>query len=139
MSKSKKKNYEVPTPKLPDENIQFSFRFYDTSSKEFCISRWGEEKIFASLKALQDINRKTYSELLGGKTVYHFHPVPWEQTDKKNGFPNANVNALDAFQFALIGVNGQKARVFGALARNTFYIVWFDLEHKIYPTWKKNT
>lgn len=137
----KEKRFEIPDPSevINDKDLKFSFKYYDTQCNDFCISTWGKDKISATLKALQDINNKTYSDLLQGSAVYHFHQVYWEQTTKKQGFPSVQANQFDAFQFALIGVNGQKARVYGALAKSTFYVVWFDLEHNIWPSFKKHT
>jgi len=136
-----KKNFDIPDPRdlvNTDDSIKFSFKFYDTSCKDFCLSRWGENYIALSLERLQDISRKKFCELGKGNS-YHFHEVRWEQTTKKSGFPIKDANYLNAFQFSLAGINNQKARVFGAYANNTFYIIWFDLEHEIWPSFKKNT
>ncbi|MBU0580865.1 MAG: hypothetical protein KKA19_06780 [Candidatus Margulisbacteria bacterium] len=138
--KTKKRRYRVDEPKLPkNKNIKFSFEFYDTGESKYCISKWKEHQILETLKRLKDINQKTFYEMSTGGRTYHFHPVCWESTVEKKGFSNLKVNQLEAFQFGLLGVNGQKARVFGGYADNTFYIVWFDLEHKIWPTFKKHT
>lgn len=49
------------------------------------------------------------------------------------------MNLLEPFHFALLGVNGQLTRVFGAYSSGTFYIVWFDLDHMIWPSELKHT
>lgn len=141
VSKNKHLKIQIPTPSLPEEknNINFSFRYYDTTNNSYCISTWDEEKIAKTLGRLQDISNKTYNELNRGSNVYHFHPVDWAQTIKQGGFPDSRANNLEPFQFALLGINGKKARVYGALSQNTFYIVWFDINHEIWPTLKKHT
>jgi len=139
VAKRNKQKVKLLEPLTSDEKIKFSFRYYDTTCNDFCLSSWGSIKIAETLKKLQDINNKTYNEINSGRTTYHFHPVSWEQTIKKNGFPLTEVNRLSAFQFALIGVNSGKARVYGALYQNTFFIVWFDLEHTIWPSFKSHT
>ena len=132
--------HKIPEPKsAPSSKIKFSFEFYDTTSVSYCISKWGQDKIAKSLDRLKDINQKTFNELMRDKAVYHFSQVDWKQTTHKNGFSDDRINSLEPFHFALLGVNGQKARVFGAYADNVFYVVWFDLEHQIWPSFKKNT
>ncbi len=132
-----KKN-RIPEPKIPNNKIKFSFEFYDTSCK-YCLSNWGEGKIAAALGRLQDINSKTFDDLRRESVVYHFNSVDWSKTIERSGFPLAVANELEPFHFSLLGVNGQKARVFGAYSQGTFYIVWFDLNHVIWPTLLKNT
>lgn len=122
------------------ENLKFSFEFYDCSGK-YCISDWKKEDIQKTLGCLGNINTKSFSELSRDRRVYHFFEVDWKRTIEKRGFPNPRINNLPPFHFALIGVNNQKARVYGAYSGQSrvFYIVWFDLEHKIWPTEKRNT
>jgi hypothetical protein len=88
---------------------------------------------------LKEINGKTFNELIQQQTVYHFKPVPWEKTTKPKGFENKALEALEPYHFALLGVNGQLARVFGAYSSGIFYVVWFDLEHKIWPSVLRHT
>src|SRR3990170_8870899 len=134
----KSKKIRIKETNLPENiNIKFSFEFYDSDYSEYCLSTWKSDQISSALKRMKEVNGKTFNELQRDNQVYHFHSVPWEETNKKNGFPNDKVNELEAFQIALIGINGQKARLFGGYAQNTFYIVWFDLEHKIWPSFKK--
>jgi len=132
---AKRDRLDIPEPKI-DQKITFSFEFYDIVCK-YCISQWGQNKTLETLKRLREINRKTVKELFHDKRVYHFHPVDWSETIEKKGFPEENANKLEAYQFSLLGINNQKAGVYGAVSRNIFYIVWFDLEHAIWPTFKK--
>ena len=134
-----KKNREIPTPQLPtDETIKFSFRCYDETGK-FCLSKWGEANVLMVLKRLKELNKKTYNELLRDRSGYHFHSVNWDNTTEKNGFSDIYLKDKEAFQVALLGINNQKARMYGAFERNVFYIVWFDLEHQITPSTLKHT
>jgi len=71
--------------------------------------------------------------------VYHFAEVDWACTTERSGFPEDAANQMSAFHFALLGVNGQCARVYGAYSENTFYIVWFDRNHEIWPTPLRHT
>jgi hypothetical protein len=129
----------VVAPVLARGKLKLSFEYYDKSTSEYCLSSWEPTQIRSTLHRLQDICTKTYNDLQKDSRVYHFGEVVWERTIMPHGFPNPSVNRLPAFHFSLIGVNGQLARVYGAFQADVFYIVWFDLEHKIWPVAKQYT
>lgn len=140
MGKRKKFSKKINLSDLPSkEKLKFSFEYYDNNSDDYCLSTWNREELKGTLSRLQDICTKSFHELKQQRYVYHFGEVVWERTIKPQGFPNEAVNNLPAFHFALLGVNGQKARVYGAYSSGTFYIVWFDINHEIWPTPLKNT
>lgn len=119
--------------------LNFSFEHYDFRNEEYCISCWSKQQIKRTLQILKDVCQKNLNELYNNRKVYHFGEVIWERTIKKKGFENPSIDNLPAFHFSLLGVNGQLARAYGAFADDIFYIVWFDLEHTIWPTALKNT
>lgn len=133
------KNLQVTEPTLPKtQKIKFSFEYYDTSNK-YCLSSWSVDRIKKTLDRLKNVNTKTFNDLRRERYVYHFSEVIWEKTIEKNGFPDSRTKHLPAFHFSLLGVNDQLARVYGVFSEDTFYVVWFDLDHKIWPTPLKNT
>lgn len=136
--KSKKLLDSIIEPVPADNKIKFSFEYYDLARK-YCLSNWGTNNIAQAIHRLKEANQKTFNELTAQSPTYHFHPVNWKETTQPSGFPDARVNNLNPYQFALLGINDGKARIFGGLGSNVFYIVWFDLEHKIWPSGKKNT
>ncbi len=141
MPKKSKGRDKFFVPQLPDtsrEKLKFSFEYYDTSNK-YCLSSWTKEQIKGSLARLKDISSKSFNLLKQDSRTYHFNEVIWEKTIEKNGFPDQRTKNLAAFHFALLGVNGQLARIYGAYSQGTFYIVWFDLNHDIWPTPLKYT
>lgn len=121
------------------DKIKFSFEYYDIDDDEYCMSCWSSEQIKKSLKRLREINEKSFNELTRERRVFHFYQVRWEKTTKPNGFPDQRLKLLAPYHFALLSVNQKKARVYGAFSSGVFYIVWFDLEHNIWPIAKKNT
>ncbi|MDP3992689.1 MAG: hypothetical protein Q8Q05_00500 [bacterium] len=134
------KNRAVRVAEVPkDQKFNFSFQYYDMSSDKYCLSKWTSQQIRKCLDRLKDVSNKTFNELSASGNIYHFHQVVWERTTEKNGFPRCGVELFDPFQLALIGVNGQLARVYGAYSQGTFYIVWFDLNHGIWPSALKHT
>lgn len=124
---------------IPRGKLNFSFEFFDTETTKYCLSNGTPEQIKAALARLKETNGKTLLELLRESKVRHFHEVDWDQTTEPDGFPDPRAMEMQAFQFALLGVNGQLTRVYGALSRDTFYIVWIDWNHEIWPSLKKHT
>lgn len=124
----------VPPSSLPKQRIKFSFRYYDTTSDRYCLSCWKREEIKKTLGRLREIGEKTYSDMCTDREVLHFHEVDWQRTSETHGFPESDTRSMSPFQFAVLGVNHQRARVFGALSDDTFYIVWFDKDHSIYKS-----
>lgn len=136
---NRRKDVQKPSSLPVNEKIKFSFEYYDKSSNDYCLSCWGQEYVRSALLRLQEVCTKSFNDLNRERKVYHFREVVWEKTIKKTGFPDSKVNQLSAFHFALLGINNQKARVYGAFSAGTFYIVWFDLNHEIWPVDLKHT
>lgn len=125
---------------MNNQELVFSFKHYDTSSNTpYCLSEWAQTQIKDALTRLGEINKKSFSELLQQSRIYRFHEVDWSKTTQPTGFPGTALDQLSPFQFELLGVNSGKARVFGAYQNGIFYIVWFDLNHKIWPSLLKHT
>lgn len=137
MAKNKKK-FHIPEPQPVNNKITFSFEYYD-KEKKYCLSSWGEKEIAQALCRLGEVNQKTFTELSAQSRTFRFHPVRWESTIEKNGFPDPGISGLSPFQFSLVGINDSKARIYGGYGSNVFYVVWFDLEHQIWPSFKKHT
>lgn len=130
---------KIETPKLPLQKLNFSFEFYDISEQTYCLSNFTSEQVKIAMTRLKEISTLTFEELRRNDRVFHFGSVTWEKTIKKNGFENKVLDVLPPFHFALLNVNEQLCRVYGAYYQGTFYIVWFDLNHEIWPTKLKNT
>ena len=120
------------------KEIVFSFRYYDTDCSDWCISEWEKEQIKTALTQLKEINQKKITELCRGKP-WHSHPVEWKKTIYRDGFPNKSLREMESWQIALPSVKKTCTRFFGVIEKNIFHIVWFDLNHKIWPTKLKNT
>lgn len=140
MASRNKKRVKVQKSALSSkEKLRFSFEYYDRHSTKYCMSSWTCDQIRKALLRLKEISAKSFFDLRRERRVYHFTEVIWEKTIKKQGFPEANVNKLPAFHFSLLSVNDQLTRVYGAYSSGIFYIVWFDLNHEIWPSPLKHT
>ena len=125
---------------MENQELVFSFKHYDTSlDARYCLSKWTQAQVKDALYRLSEVNRKSFLDLLRQSRIWHFHEVDWSQTTQRTGFPGTALDQLPHFQFELPGVNSGKARVFGAYQKGVFFIVWFDLNHEIWPSLLKHT
>jgi hypothetical protein len=137
VAKPGRKSTPIPPPQPKrTHHLRFSFEFYDAGGARYCLSRFDSDQVRLALVRLKEVNQNTLQELQDKRRVLHFHDVRWEDTAEKKGFPVEVPDDLVPFQFALLGINNQRARVFGGLAASTltFYIVWFDLDHEVWPS-----
>ena len=134
----KNKDLKIPAPPQTPQKLAFSFQFYDDRDEsKYCLSAWEQTEIKMALKRLKEISALNHNEMQQRSRVLHFHAVDWSQASETK-FPNG-APSKEAYQFSLQGINGQKARVFGAYYQGVFHIVWFDREHSVWPTELKNT
>jgi hypothetical protein len=139
MAKNNNKGIQIPDL-TPPGKLSLSFEYYDDQAvRSYCLSKWQETEIALTLTRLKQVCQNNFHELCRQAKVYHFHPVDWSKTNEKDGFPNKSLKELDAYQFSILGVNNQKARVYGAYYKGIFFVVWFDYDHKITPSILKNT
>jgi len=129
----------VNAPQLPPQKIRFSFEHYDIESDRYCLSKATQDEVRKALVRLSEISAMTLRELMAQRRVFHAGEVIWEKTQEPSGFPHDDLNHLEPFHFALLSVRSQKTRVFGAFDGEMFYIVWFDLNHEIWPSALKHT
>ena len=126
--------------KTLNRELLFSFKYYDeTNSQQFCLSKFSSDQVRIAMERLREVSAKTLNDVRQQRQFFHFHEVDWAQTTIKDGFGNRELQQLQSFQFSLANVNEQKTRVYGAMSETTFYVVWFDLNHQIWPSFKKHT
>jgi hypothetical protein len=61
------------------------------------------------------------------------HSHQWDRTTRPNGFANLNAHyqAYDGWQFCLTA--NEHGRVHGIIMDDTFYVIWLDHDHALYP------
>lgn len=119
------------------EKIQFSFKFLDMEHEAFNLgnmekrpipicSEWFIE-LLGSLKSVSDINRDS---LISQRQHYDAHGHNWDELDYKFNFGEDFLEQVECIQYRISSSNG---RVHGFIVGNTFYIVWLDPHHNLYP------
>jgi len=87
------------------------------------------------IKGLQSYETMTWGEIRQNKKSCH----PWEldeiPTEFYNRLQERQIDIDELFQISL----GSLPRVFGNRIGPTFYLIWYDSNHKFWPTTPKNT
>jgi len=72
-------------------------------------------------------------EFVNARGRMRIHSHDWPKTERPNGFPNLSAEYRDSlgWQFALSA--NEHGRVHGILIGDTFYVIWLDHDHILYP------
>ncbi|MEG4808929.1 hypothetical protein QUA82_14795 [Microcoleus sp. F8-D3] len=124
----------IKLPKLkPPQGISFSFKYYQDNHNKFsCIKKevsfW--LTLLARLKALSSLTAQEFSAI--GNSTLRCHKIKWEDTSETGfGMPNEEQLVDTPYQFSLSA--NEHGRVHGFFIKETFYIVWLDPDHLLYP------
>jgi hypothetical protein len=117
-----------------DAELRFSFKLFDNSDSELCPAVFRETYTQTLMERLRDLSTWTVQRFT---TFFHKsirnHPHDWEKTSRPKGFSHLNdhFRSYQGWQFQLS--SNEHGRVHGIIIDDTFYVVWLDQDHKLYP------
>ena len=122
-------------PRISDDPlVKLSFQYLDLhDTPEFCLIGRDDQYFISVLERFRDVNKQTINEFRAPGRALRVHPIVWDKTSKPNGFsflPAQLTEGIIPYQFQLSQANG---RFHGFFIAETFYIVWFDPNHQLYP------
>lgn len=113
------------------EKIIFSFRFLDFSNPAFNLGgvceKWYPE-LFNMLSNVSKLNRNEL--IITHEKIYRCHEHDWDNLDYSFNFDDEFLKQIDCRQ---IRISKSKGGIHGFLIGNTFYVVWIDPHHNLYP------
>lgn len=114
--------------------INFSFKYFDTSSEKFPCHCWDGEfyqELFNRIKDLCSLQKLEFTA--NRSKTLRSHPIKWQETSEQGfGFPMEDQIVDTPYQFSLSA--NDKGRVHGFFISNTFYVVWLDKNHLLYSS-----
>lgn len=122
--------------KMNEEKIVFSLRFFDRSQEEAFNCGGTPEGWYIAfmdhLKAISDLSKKEFLFDQKHKNHYRAHGHDWDRLDYKYHLPRGLFEQVESecLQFSLSTSGG---RVHGFMIKNTFFVVWLDPHHNLYP------
>jgi hypothetical protein len=125
---------QIRKTEVPDAKLRFSFEFFDHTDAELCPPEFGTGYTQTLMQRLRDVSSWTIGKFCGrsDKTLRN-HQHDWSTTSRPDGFAHLNEHyrALPGWQFCLTA--NAHGRVHGIIIDDTFYVIWLDQDHKLYP------
>lgn len=122
---------------LRQRHITFSFRYLVRDSEKFGFLERNPAYFMALLERVQEVSKMTLHDFVTGTNrTLRNHRIEFgdsrvsEDSFNIPGDKNKEFDAT-AWQFSLSA--NEHGRVHGFFIDNTFYVVWFDPEHRLYP------
>lgn len=101
-----------------------------------------QEKLPSLLLRLKTFEGQTWNEILsdtsGRKCNTKNHSIPRTKLTKEAQKRIEEINLDDFDEIYSLSITGQH-RLWGVIIDGTFCIVWYDLDHEIYPVSKRHT
>jgi hypothetical protein len=118
--------------------LKFSFAKFDHSDEEMCPAEFPlnyTQGLMRRLRAISSWTVEKFQRHYDSTLRNHFHD--WAKTSRAGfGKLKGEFRDLDGWQFCL--ENREHGRVHGVIAGDTFYIIWLDGNHRLYPDEKYN-
>jgi hypothetical protein len=118
----------------PDPLLRFSFQLFHSQDTEICPPTFPDGYTQKLMERLCDLSTWTVRRFTGAQDKsLRNHQHEWERTSRKDGFSHLNehYSAYPGWQFCLSA--NKYGRVHGIIIDDTFYVIWLDQQHNLYP------
>lgn len=129
-------------PEVLDEKPQFCFQYVDKWAKGAYGYSFGQNDAETVLDFLADRSRETWRTILSHRDSngqkHHSHHVSDMPNGSRRDYERLDLDKFcggELFRFRL----GSTRRLWGFRADHMFHVVWWDPDHKVYPSEPKNT
>lgn len=119
---------------LPDSKLRFSFELFDQADQELCPQSFRDGYTQTLMQRLRDISTWKVNDFCTKfDKALRNHQHDWSKTSRPEGFGNLNdhFKGKDGWQFCLSA--NEHGRVHGIIIDDTFYVIWLDHDHRLYP------
>ncbi len=122
------------TPLSDSQSLRFSFKYLDFTNPKFTCLNCADGYLEKLLVRLRDIGGYTTKRFRTERTsALRNHPIRWNETSEPDGFIclNEQLRQEESWQFGISA--NEHGRIHGFLIDETFYIVWIDPMHRLFP------
>lgn len=115
-----------------NDGLRFSFHFFDRKHEAFNCGDTEAEWYIGLLDSFKEVSGLSLIELKQQRQHYDAHEHDWDKLDYEYTLPQLLWDQVrdHCLQFRISKSDG---RVHGFTINNTFYIVWLDPHHNLYP------
>lgn len=129
----------IPKPSLapPRQPLRFSFRHFHPDHPKFQLESCERDFLSELINRLAVYSSWAQEDFRDQNNNEHRHVIDFDRTTEKDGFTSApgidsdQLAYLEAWQFEVRPMTDW--RVHGFVSDDTFFIVWLDPLHKLYP------
>jgi hypothetical protein len=128
----------IPQVVVPAEGraLRFSFKHLDSTNDKFQLTRCNVDFFRSLLERIRDYSGWTVDDFRDQNNHEHRHAIYFPETSETDGFVGVGLDAdqiayEEAWQFEL--TRQQDWRVHGILIDDTFFVIWLDANHLLYP------
>jgi hypothetical protein len=123
-----------PPPPLANPHLTLSFKYFH-QREPFLFAHGDEQYPTNLLERLRGVCQMTANDFRNaGNKALRCHQIDWQETSEPNGFDHINpqlASQIVPFQFSVSA--NLHGRVHGFWIEETFFIVWLDPTHALYP------
>lgn len=125
---------------VDDRPLRFSFKHLDCNNLKFHLSRCSAEYFHKLFEILYRFSNWTVGDFIDQNNDEHRHLIDFEKSSERDGFQH--IPEIDSEQFGYhegwqFGVHPEvhwnRWRAHGILVDDTFYLVWLDQDHQLFP------
>jgi hypothetical protein len=129
----------IPKPSLAVQTqpFRFSFKHLDPDHPKFPLKSCDREFLCGLINCLTIYSQRAQEDFRDQNNNEHRHVIDFAQTSEKEGFTSApgidgdQLAYLEAWQFEVRFMTNWRAH--GFIGDDTFFIVWLDPLHRLYP------
>ena len=113
--------------------VKYSFKYFHIDHESFYpnTGEYNNDSMLELMERLKNISMMNMNDFMNkfSKSLRN-HIIRWEDTAVTSGYDHLPFDIEMPFQFEVSLSHG---RVHGFIIDTTFYIVWLDKEHQLYP------
>ncbi len=115
-----------------NQRLRFSLHYLDHGHEAFNCGGTETSWFISLFDTLKEVSKLSLNELISQRQHYDAHQHEWEKLDYRYSLPEHLWEQVEdsCWQFRL---SKSKGRIHGFVISNTFYIVWLDPHHNLYP------
>ena len=131
---------EIRAAASDEKPLRFSFKHLDLANPKFGPSKCSIAYFCGLFAVMQRFSTWTVAQFTDQNNNEHRHIVNFSETSEPDGFQNIPQADQDQFSYSdgwQFSVCPELAwidwRVHGILLEDTFFVVWLDPDHRLYP------
>ena len=126
-------NQQIIPSKLDATEVRFSFKYLDAGNSKFQFSTKEAAYFVTLIERMKEVSKLTPKQMwTTHKDSLRCHTHTWARTSEPKGFAlKGDISDSEGWQFQLS--SNAHGRVHGFFVGTTFFVVWLDPDHALYP------